>query len=384
MPTKIMVVDDEPDTRELIRVRFRRQAREDQWIFVFANDGKHALSLLKEDRDIDIVLLDINMPVMDGFEFLKQARAQDDLLFRTIIISAHDDMANIRRAMNLGAFDFAIKPFNFQDLDITIRKALEDLRAHKEALDVRNQLELAADIQSAILLNTFPENKKVEFHAKMIPAKKVGGDLYDFLTIDKNRIGVLIGDVSGKGPPAAIAMASSLATFRNIAPTASHPDTCLEVVNDVLIKSFPENRFITIFYGVLDLRDGSFEYCRGGHNPPYHISASGVVTRLDNEGGRPLGMFEGTEYPSGRMTLGKGDTIFAYTDGVNEALDTADQEFGEERLKRLLQQNPNVRASVLVGKVIEQVGEFASGVSQRDDITCLALRYLGTSVREER
>src|ERR1051325_6158617 len=213
MPVKILVVDDEPDLELLIRQKFRRQIRNDEFRFVFAQNGVEALQKLEENADIEIVLTDINMPEMDGLSLLVRLN-ELNLLLKAVIVSAYGDMENIRTAMNRGAADFLTKPIDFQDLEITVNKTLKQLQVLKEAvqthdqlLAIRHELEIARNIQQAILPRTFPafpERKDFDLFAAMLPAREVGGDFYDFFLIDNDRLGFVIGDVSGKGVRGAI------------------------------------------------------------------------------------------------------------------------------------------------------------------------------------
>ena len=163
-PFKILVVDDEPDVEPLVLQRMRRQIRAGKYSFVFAQNGIEALEKLQEERDIDMVLSDINMPRMDGLTLLEQIPNVDPDL-RAVIISAYGDMKNIRTAMNRGAFDFVTKPIDFEDLEVTIERTLSNIAEWKEALSSRdklvalqNELEVASSIQQSILPTQFPQS----------------------------------------------------------------------------------------------------------------------------------------------------------------------------------------------------------------------------------
>ena len=207
--TKILVVDDEPDLEFLILQKFRRKINEGAYVFLFARDGAEALKILKENSSIYLVLTDINMPVMDGLTLLSKMNELNNKLLRSVIVSAYGDMENIRTAMNRGAYDFITKPIDLKDLEITIEKSLNDIEEHKIALmghdkliELKKELDIANIIQSSILPKKFPafsERKEFDIYAKMIPAQEIGGDFYDYFLIDKNRLGVVIADVSGKG-----------------------------------------------------------------------------------------------------------------------------------------------------------------------------------------
>jgi len=294
MPAKIMVVDDEPDLELLIRQKFRQKIRAEEFEFVFAQNGVEALDRLKDNGDVDLVLTDINMPQMDGLTLLTKLDELEGLR-KAVIVSAYGDMENIRTAMNRGAFDFVTKPINLTDLEVTINKCLKELEILKEALGSRDQLaalqrelHIATEIQTSILPQTFPafpDRKEFDVFAKMITASEVGGDFYDFFPLDKHRIGFAIGDVSGKGIPAAILMATSRSFLKATAVRGVPTDACLSAVNNILVEESLSNMFVTLFYGILDTRNGSLEYCNGGHNPPYLISGEGKVEQLENIGG---------------------------------------------------------------------------------------------------
>jgi len=271
-------------------------------------------------------------------------------------------------------------------LAITIKKSLQDLQMFKEAIrsrdqltSIRHELSIATEIQTSILpknFPAFPERKEFDIYAKMIPAKEVGGDLYDFFLIDKHRLGLIVGDVSGKGIPAAMFMAVSKTLLKATALKGISPDTCLGMVNNVLVDESLPTMFVTVFYGVFDTRSGAFEYSSGGHNPPYLVSKDGQVRQLENKGGLFLGGMKDTEYESNVVMLRPGDSLFLYTDGVTEAVAANNDLFEEARLERSLQQHRSLALNALVQNVIEDVQRFSEGVEQSDDITCLAMRYL--------
>ena len=222
----------------------------------------------------------------------------------------------------------------------------------------------------------FPDRKEFDIFAKMITAKEVGGDLYDFFLIDKYRLGVVIGDVSGKGVAAALLMAVCKTLVKATAHKGMPADNILSEVNNILVDESPSNMFVTLFYGVLDTRSGAFEYSNGGHNPPYLISADGKSKQLDNIGGLLIGAMKDAEYESNVVMLKSGESIFFYTDGVTEAFNKEEEEFQETRLAQALENNNSLKSNELVEHVFQNVQSFSDGVEQSDDITCLALKYL--------
>lgn len=383
---KILVVDDEPDLESLILQKFRSKIKAKEYEFHFAQNGSEALDKIANDGTIDLILTDINMPVMDGLTLLSKINELNNKLMKSIIVSAYGDMENIRTAMNRGAYDFITKPIDLKDLEITIEKSLSEINLYKQAMVSHNklvalqqELDIATTIQTSILPKTFPafpDRKEFDIYAKMIPAKEVGGDLYDFFLIDKYRLGVVIGDVSGKGIAAALLMAVCKTLIKATAYKGLPTDSVLFEVNNLLVDESPPNMFVTVFYGVLDTRNGAFEYSNGGHNSPYLISNDGTTKLLDDVGGLLLGTIKSTEYQSNIIMLKPGESIFLYTDGVTEAFNSNEEDFKEERLLQSLKINSVSSAEKIVANVFESVKNFTNGVEQSDDITCLALKYL--------
>lgn len=383
---KILVVDDEPDLQELIRQKFRTKIKANEYEFHFAGNGAEALEKISNDGTIDLILTDINMPVMDGLTLLSKINELNNKLLKSIIVSAYGDMENIRTAMNRGAYDFITKPIDLKDLEITIEKSLREIDLYKQAMVSHNklvalqqELDIATVIQTSILPKTFPpfpDRKEFDIFAKMIPAKEVGGDLYDFFMIDKYRLGVVIADVSGKGIAAALLMAVCKTLLKATAYKGMPADSILSEINNILVDESPSNMFVTVFYGVLDTRSGAFEYSNGGHNSPYLLSMDGSVKQIPEIGGLLIGAMKDVEYQSTVIMLQPGESLLFYTDGVTEAFNKVNEEYNESRLEKILEGKHSLNMNDLITQVFEDVQSFTNGVEQSDDITCLALKYL--------
>jgi sigma-B regulation protein RsbU (phosphoserine phosphatase) len=386
MPSRILVVDDEPDLEHLVQQKFRKRIKERELEFVFAQNGVDALEKLNSDGKIELVLTDINMPEMDGLTLLTEL-AKLNAILKSVVVSAYGDMENIRTAMNRGAYDFVTKPINLDDLETTINKAIKELNVLKAAIESRdkltsieNELKIATEIQTSIIpqdFPAFPDRTEFEVFAKMIPAKEVGGDFYDFFAIDKSRIGIVIGDVSGKGVPAAMLMAISRTLLKATALKGISPDICLTEINNIIAEESLSTMFVSLFYGILDTRNGNFEYCNAGHNLPYKISNNGDIKQIENVGGLFIGAFKDTDYEPQTITLQPNDALFLYTDGVTEAMDANDNEFGDDRLDETLQKMLDKSPTDLTNSIIDEVKIFSDGTVQSDDITCLGLKYFG-------
>jgi len=388
MPHKILVVDDEPDLELLIKQKFRKQIRDQELHFEFAQNGVQALERLGEHADISVVLSDINMPEMDGLTLLRKIDEMNNPVLKSVIVSAYGDMENIRTAMNRGAFDFLTKPIDFNDLDVTVKKTMDQLEVIKSALKSRDELvavqrdlSIATRIQQSLLPSTFPpfpNHPEVDLYAEMLTAKEVGGDFYDYYFVDEDRLAFVIGDVSGKGIPAAIYMAVSRTLLKAIAHQVAHPGEVLRKLNTLLIPESEEATFVTMFYGVLNVRTGEVQYSNGGHNPPYLLRSSGGVEQLPLTGGFILGKIGQLEFDTAKVKLEPGDTLFLYTDGVTEAMDGEMNPYEEQRLEKFLGMRNGSSIQELIKGSFADVKSFANGAPQADDITILALRYQHT------
>ena len=384
-PVKILSVDDETDLELLLTQYFRRQIRKGEYQFFFAHNGLEALTMLLKEKDIDIILSDINMPEMDGLTLLTKINELQNPALKCIMVLAYGDMSNIRSAMNNGAFDFATKPIDLDDLSVTIEKAIQQIEYIKQSQEEHSQLEslktdlaVAGEIQQAILpriFPPFPENEHdLDLAATMMPAKDVGGDFYDFFRIDDDHIGLVMADVSGKGVPAAIFMAVSRTLIRTIAMQGYEPGICLTKSNELLCKESIDSMFVTVFYAIYNIRTGELAYCNGGHNAPYIIKSNGRVEMMPLSTNCMVGAIDGWEFKSAHSQLGVGDTLVMYTDGVNEAFNTDFQEYGEERMEQLLHQQSNNDCRKLIDAQMNDVKTFVGEAPQSDDITIMALK----------
>lgn len=240
----------------------------------------------------------------------------------------------------------------------------------------------AADIQMGMLPNTFPafpRQPEVDLYATLLPAQDVGGDFYDYFALPDGRVCFIIGDVSDKGVPAALFMAMVVTAFQILAsaPRAS----VAEMVRDLNRYVCDNNRsqmFVTALAGIFDPQSGAIEYCDAGHEPPFIVRASGQVEMVDKVGGVALGIVHDHVFISGSLRLGAGDTLFTYTDGVNEAMSPERKLFTTPAIGEVLcQLSRNASARETCAALMQRVQAFASGAPQSDDITMLALRYRG-------
>jgi sigma-B regulation protein RsbU (phosphoserine phosphatase) len=256
-----------------------------------------------------------------------------------------------------------------------LQRATEE-HAALEAL--RRELDIAREIQQSILPRRFPDHGQIDLFATMLPARDVGGDFYDFFAFDDRRFGLVIGDVSGKGMPAALFMAVCRTLVKATALSGLGPAACLQRVNTLLLTDNPSDMFVTLFYAILDLRSGEVTYSNGGHNPPFVIRPGAAIETLA-VGGTLLGVLDAPQFPEHRVRLGAGDTLLLYTDGVTEAANSADLLYGDARVADFLARAGADSSEQLVRALIGDVARHSEGIAQSDDITLLAMRYLGSS-----
>ena len=381
---KILVVDDEPKNVKLLEAFLIPGGHQ----VIKASNGEEALQQVQQERP-DLILLDVMMPMMDGYEVLKHLKA--DGRWRdvpVIMISALDDIKSVVRCIERGAEDYLPKPFEPMLLRARVNACLEKKRLRDQATEYSDQLERelqsARDIQMSMVPTIFPPPepaRPVEISATLEPARQVGGDLYDFFYTDEGQLCFLIGDVSDKGAPAALFMARTKTLVRLVAtllrasdgrpPT---PDQIVARVNDELCLDNSMQMFVTLFLGVLDPMSGALQWCSAGHLVPYVLGRNGIKP-LETAQGMPLGIRKSFDYDSTGWTLSNGDCLFLFTDGITEAMDSEGKLFGQERLEEALQAVVREDPTKIVAAVIEKMRQFTDGAPQSDDIAAMALRY---------
>ena len=385
MAVKILSVDDEQQMESLMRQYFRRKIRSGEYEFLFAYNGREALELMDQRPDIEIILSDINMPEMDGLTLLSKIHEKKNLAQRVIMVSAYDDMRNIREAMNKGAFDFATKPIDMEDLSLTIEKAIAEIeyvrksqQEHDQLESLRSDLTVARDLQQYILPQTFPPFPeacdKIDIAASMKAAKNIGGDFYDFFRLDSDRIALVIADVCGKGIPAALFMAVSRTVIRSKGTVDASAAECMLESNKLLSAYSVDAMFVTVFYAIYDLNTGLLTYSNAGHTYPYLIKSDGSTEQIPSTRSPLLGLFAAAQYKEDSIQLNHGDTLFMYTDGVSEAMNPDREELGNERLTGILTGCKDRNCQEVIDMVNRGITDFVRDAEQSDDITMLVVK----------
>jgi sigma-B regulation protein RsbU (phosphoserine phosphatase) len=379
----VLVVDDSAFNRLLLT---RRLAELGYTAVSYAEDGERGLAAILAGS-FDVVLLDIEMPGLDGIGVLERLRGLDRAVPPVIVISALTEMTAIVRCIELGAEDFLPKSFDPTLLRARLsavleKKRLADLAAQRLAA-LEAELESARAAQVSLVPHDFAAiiaGGRLDLYAAMIPARQVGGDLYDAVRLDANTLLFGVGDVSGKGAPAALTMARSLGLVRASARLCAEqrcppdPGELLSLANEDLARENDDMTFVTVALGVLDIRTGEGLLAVAGHDPPILLRDDAAprdfapVTRQP-----PLGAREGVAYRSDRFTLGLGEALLLFSDGVTEAEDPAGRPLDRAGLLAALQ-GLGADPRRVVDGVLAATSAFAATAPQADDITALALR----------
>lgn len=237
-----------------------------------------------------------------------------------------------------------------------------------DKLVIKSDLDFAREIQLTLLTQGKIEVPGLDLYGVMVPANTVGGDYYDILKLSDSKVVIAIGDVSGKGAPAALLMAYLQASLRALVSEHLPIDELTRKLNVHLHKNTPSNSLITFFCGLIDLTDGAFVYSNAGHNPPLLIRKDGRMLRLC-EGGIPLGILPEVSFQKGRVDLQAGDFLFLYTDGITEAANPSGQEFGDDRLEAIVKEKNHLGAEWLATEILRDVEGFVQDKKFADDLT---------------
>lgn len=382
---RILFVDDEPEFELLIRSLFRKKAKKNKWVLDFALSGKEALDHLKANPDVALVLTDLNMPEMDGLTLLDRIHELNRPL-KTVVVTAYSDVGNIRAAMNRGAFDFVVKPVNVADLEATILKCAQEWRTamkassfERQLVSLQKELDVARQIQEAIQPVGFEPTSGVDLYAFSMVAHEISGTFYDYYWIDETRVGLLLGDVGGKGVSAAVVMAMVQTYFKSIAAQGHDPGTCMTMVNQLVVpEGFPDLS-VRAFYGVFDTQTGTLSYSNAGHHRASLIKSGPTIEPRLASVAPPLWRQQDLKYETSRRSLDHGDTLFLYTRGVEEAKNPSGTRFSLERIAKILQESQTKVPRELIRNTIRSVLAFTEDIPLKEDLTLLSLQRKGSN-----
>ncbi|HTP32027.1 MAG TPA: SpoIIE family protein phosphatase [Candidatus Acidoferrales bacterium] len=365
-PYRILVCDDQADVLEALRLLLKGQG----WQAVTA-DSPRALLEAARGQSFDLILTDLNYTRdttsgKEGMDLLASLEHQGNTV-PVIVMTAWGNVELAVEAMRRGACDFVQKPWDNNRLLATIRKQAEPVRQRK------SELEIAANVQQKLFPRKLHRLASLDYSGHCVPAREVGGDYYDFLEISERKIGFVLGDVSGKGVPAALLMANLQACFRSQQPSSlENPAQVLRAVNRHFFESTTADRYATLIFAVYDDATRKIRYVNCAHCPPLILRARGELERLPSTA-TMLGAFARWDCVEAETELRPGDTLLLYSDGVTEAGADSGEDFGEERLIHALRVNHRQPAQPLVEAIVHDVQEF-SGAARSDDVTVVALR----------
>jgi len=295
------------------------------------------------------------------------AIAQGDFDMELPTVRSQDEVSALANAF--GVMKSSLKEY--------IKKLMETTVAKER---IESELSIAHDIQMSFLPKTFPpfpDRPEFDLYATMEPAKEVAGDFYDFFFVDDTHFCFVIADVSGKGVPAALFMAMSMTLIKATARYGLPPEEILFKVNNELARENDSCMFVTTFLGILDTEHGEVLYANGGHNPPLHMKRGGGVAWLPISGSLMVGVMEDAPYRRARLLLEPGDSLFLYTDGVNEAMNTREEAFSDDRLKQNLLALQGSEIKEVISGIMAGIRAFTEDAPQSDDITMMVIQYRG-------
>jgi len=365
MNERILIVDDTPANVQILTALLKDKGYQ----LSVTTNGQQALDALERIRP-DLILLDVMMPVLDGFETcrrLKNAPAWREI--PVIFLTSKSDTTDIVAGFELGAVDYVAKPFNAHELlaRINTHLTIDHLRRSLAEAHQR-EMQMAFRVQSQLIPLRLPEIQGWDFAARWQPAKEVSGDYYDFIP-GKGRHGIVIADVSGKGMPAALFMASTRSIIRAKATASLSPADNLSQANDLLCADAAQGMFVTLFYAELSPDHPGLTYVGCGHNPPFWYRADRREIVELNPTGPVLAANEGVQYQAKNIEAGRGDVLLLYTDGFTEAFDEQQQLFGDDRLKDVLKRHAHESPQRLLESIQQELEAFVGAAPQSDDRT---------------
>jgi len=373
---RVLIVDDVKANVDILV-----HALSGEYKLSVALGGQQALDAVDRNPP-DLVLLDIVMPDIDGYEICRRLRtAEATRELPIMFLSSLEDVKDKARGFEVGGNDYLTKPFEVLEVKARVRsllKAKSYADAVREAAE--RDLRIAREIQTGLLPANVArqvEGTGLDVHAVLEPARQVGGDLYEVLRLDRDRVLVAVGDVSGKGIPEALFMAVAMTLLRSMAREGKPPEVILRALTDELLAQNPRGMFVTLQCLVFDFAKGTVTCASAGHHGAALILPGHTPRLAFDSTGCVLGLLPAGDVSTETLPLQPGETLVLFTDGVSEALDPNDDLFGEERLLEYLRDSPDRDARDTAVGVLDAVRRHAAGAKQSDDITIVSVRYAG-------
>jgi phosphoserine phosphatase RsbU/P len=378
LPQKaILIVDDTP-----INIGVISGALKDTYKTKVATNGEKALAIASGEDKPDLILLDVIMPVMDGYEVCRRLKANSDTRdIPVIFLTGQTGTDDETRGFAVGAVDYIHKPFSEAVVKARVHTHLMLREAHaqiaRQLVAINIELEMARQIQLSILPRDTPKLSGLDIVARYLPMTSVAGDFYDFIIIDEKHAGILIADVSGHGLPSALIASMLQVALTAQATHASDPTRVLSGLNQALCGKF-EYTFVTAAYVFVDMEKKLMTYAGAGHPPLLFWRKSAGKAREVMENGLLLGMFPEAVYSSVQLPVEPGDRLLLYTDGIPETKNPSDQEFGTVRFKQFLESNAGLDVHQFAEGLLDELSRWSEqprGQGQQDDITVLTVDF---------
>ena len=394
-PANFLIVDDTPANLQVLSGMLEDRG----YVTRPVTNGKMALQAAQNDPP-DLILLDIIMPGMDGYEVCARLKADEKLKdIPVIFISALTETLDKVKGFGVGAADYVTKPFQFEEVQarvethLKLRRLQVELERHDHHLQelveeqkalmleqlreqARHEAELnvACEMQKRFLPSELPKYPRWEFAARYVPTLVVAGDFYDIVPMSGARTCIVLGDVCGKGVPAALQMTRIMSYFRIVAQTHDTPDGIMGFVNNLLVTEWSDDTFATAALCVVDNEEPLISFCSAGHMAPYLLREStGVVEPVPLENGFPLSVEAGASFQTTHLQANAGDAFILYTDGVTEARNAQGDLFSDARLRDAIHGHRG-SAESLAQKIVEAVQRFSGNNVQADDLSLMVIR----------
>jgi phosphoserine phosphatase RsbU/P len=373
----VLLVDDEPANIQIVNSILK-----DTYKTRIATSGAKALELASQEPAPDLILLDVMMPEMDGYEVCSRLKSADHTRdIPVIFLTGQTEIEDETKGFNVGAVDYIHKPFSPAVVQARVHThlVLRGIRAQlaSQLQTIQSEMNTARQIQLSILPREIPAIKGLDISARYLPMTSVAGDFYDFIAIDEKRIGILVADVSGHGMPAALISSMLKIALDGQTKHATDPARVLDGLNQALCGKF-QGHFVTAVYVVVDTERQYLLYAGAGHPPLILMDHSTGEAHDFLENGLFLGYFPDASYTAMEIPFKAGDWGVLYTDGIPEMTDPSDEQFGLDRFKQFLQDNHDLSTGQFVDALLDELSRWsnlASGREAEDDITLLAFRF---------
>jgi phosphoserine phosphatase RsbU/P len=379
---RVLLVDDAKANLDILVEGLKSEHK-----LSLALNGETALQIAARTPP-DLVLLDIVMPGLDGYEVCRRLRQMPETAETPIMfLSSLEEVQNKTRGFEAGANDYLTKPFEMLEVKARVRSLLK-AKAYSDAIkeQIAGELRVAREIQMGMLPHDFTGMERafgVEFGAVLEPAREVGGDLYGVCAAAADRLVVFLGDVSGKGIPASMFMVRAISLARLLSREIADPGRILARLNDELATDNPSGMFVTFLCAVFDPGSGRLTLANAGHCRPVLLRAGEAPRWAVKDLGTALGFEAGLEFERTELRLRPGDTLVFYTDGVSEAFNPQDECYGSERLLTDAATFAGQSAPAITAGLLQKVRAFAGSAPQSDDIAILALKVRSGSAGKE-